>query len=54
MSRNICWELATKVQLIMDIESFNDQKENTNDHSACEGEQQHQDIWCDFNYLQFL
>jgi len=42
MSRDICWELATKAQLMVDTKSFSDQKENIDDQSACEGgEQQH-------------
>jgi hypothetical protein len=37
---------------MVDAKSFNDQKENIDDNNASEGgEQQHQDIWCDLNYL---
>jgi hypothetical protein len=50
LDKETCWELVTKIQHIIDVETFYNTEETIDEESSYK-KYDHQDFWNDFNCL---
>jgi hypothetical protein len=55
VDKETCWELVTKTQHIVDVQTLHNIEKSTREKNACEeDDQDHQDFWKDLNSVEFL